>query len=373
VIDDALPDWVTFPRVDWLTISPEDAGLHPERYRQFLAGLRPAGAAFGGEDHSGSKWGAVLTRGGYLLHAWGDRHYRFQTASTGKAFVWALVGLAAADGLLDPDAPIHESWSGRGALSHPHKWLDVGHHRTLTWRHVLGDQHGGVHYGGFPMELGLHWRNGETWLGSATGTQTKPGVVDWATWTGDPFYDLYSHAEPGTQALYSSAGYWRLSQALTAAWGRDLKDVLDERLFGPMGVPADRWDWYTGRTVKDQVNFYPDIPDSYTYLDPPYEIAGAPVRSGPGWVVISASDLARFGHLVATQGEWDGRRLVDPRFLRGHGVGNRSGVSGESGHVTAMAVVTTTGLDHPHSTATTSFLPEDLFVGPVVTAVARGR
>jgi CubicO group peptidase (beta-lactamase class C family) len=360
-----LPGWVTFPGEDWQTITPAEAGLDPERFATFLAALNPHGASFGGEDHTDGKWGAVLTRGGYLVHAWGDRHYRFQTASTGKAFMWALVGLAAQDGILDPDAPINRTWTGRGVLSHRHKELDQGHHRTLTWRHLIGDQHGSVHYGGFPMELGLHWRNGETWLGSATGVATTPGVVEWARWTGDPFYDLYAHAEPGTQALYSSAGYWRLGQALTAAWGRDLKDVLDERIFGPLGIPAARWDWYTGRRVRKQVDFYPTIPDSYTYLDPPYEIGGAPVRSGPGWVVISASDLARFGHLVATQGVWNGRRLIDPQWLRGHSGGNRSGVSGERRHFTALAVVTTQGLDHPHSTSLDSFLPPDVFTGPV--------
>ena len=199
----------------------------------------------------------------------------------------------------------------------------------------------------------------------------SPGLPSGPTWTGDPFFDLYSHAEPGTVALYSSAGFWRLSQALTAVWGRDLKAVLDERLFGRIGIPPDRWDWYTGRSVKDQRDFYPAIPDSYTYLDPPYEIDGAPVRSGPGWVVMSASDLARFGHLVATQGQWEGEQLIDPAWLRGHSGGNKSGQSGESTHFTAMGVVTTLGLDHPHATATESFLPEDVFVGPVRVRRAR--
>ena len=119
-----IPDWVTYPGDDWQPISPEHAGLDPLRFQAFLAKLQPAGAGFGGEDHTGLKWGAVLTRGGYLVHAWGDRDYRFQTASTGKAFIWALVGLAAQDGLLDPDAPINRTWSGRGVLSHRHKELD---------------------------------------------------------------------------------------------------------------------------------------------------------------------------------------------------------------------------------------------------------
>ena len=132
-----LPDWVTYPEDDWTTITPEEAGLDRERFTDFLAGHEVKGADFGGEDHTGDKWGCVITRGGYLVHAWGDRRYRFQTASTGKAFVWAILGFAVEDGLVDPDAPINRTWTGEGELSHPHKYLDRGHHRTLTWRHLI--------------------------------------------------------------------------------------------------------------------------------------------------------------------------------------------------------------------------------------------
>ncbi len=55
------------------------------------------------------------------MHVWGDRHYRFQTASMGKAFMWVLIGFAVEDGILDPDEPIHRTWTGEGELSHPHK------------------------------------------------------------------------------------------------------------------------------------------------------------------------------------------------------------------------------------------------------------
>ena len=357
-----LPDWVTFPDDDWLRISPEEAGLDPDKLGDFLQGLDATGADFGGEDHGGQRWGSVLTRGGYLVHAWGDPRYQFQTASTGKAFMWPLMGFAVEDGLLDPDEPISKTWTGDGQLSHPHKRLDRGHHVTLTWRHLLGRKHTSEHYGGFPMELGNRWREGRTGVPEEDAARRIP---EWADWTGDPFYDLYSHVEPGTVGHYSSAGFWRLGQALTAAWDRDLKDVLDERLFSKIGIPADRWSWPTGKEIKGQKYLYPDIPDSYTYLDPPYEINGHAVRSGPGWVVISASDLGRFGHLLATGGVWKGERLIDPRWLRGHSGGNRSGVSGESAHFTAMAVVTTRGLVHNHMTSKESFLPDEIFVGPV--------
>ena len=357
-----LPDWVTFPEDDWVQITVEEAGLDPEKFGAFIAGIECKGASFGGEDHSGNKYGAVITRGGYLVHAWGDRNYRHQTASVGKAFMWAILGFAVADGRIDPDEPINKYWTGEGELSHPHKYLTEGHHKNLTWRHIVGRKHESLHYGGFPIELGIRWREKVTGLETANLT---PGIPEWSKWSGDPFYDLYSHAEPGTVGLYSSAGFWRLSQALTYVWGDDLKNIIQERLFDLIGIPAERWDWLTGGYVKDQKYLYPTIPDSYTYLDPPYEINGNPVRSGPGWVVISASDLARFAHLNATGGIWEGEQVIDPDWLRGHSGGNKSGTSGESKYFTAMGVVTAAGFEYRHATETTSFLPEELFTGPV--------
>ena len=90
-----VPDWVTFPDDDWEEITPEEAGLDHNGFKQWIAGLDVRGATFGGEDHSGDKFGAVLTRGGYLVHSWGDRHYAHHTASVGKALTWAVLGFAA--------------------------------------------------------------------------------------------------------------------------------------------------------------------------------------------------------------------------------------------------------------------------------------
>ena len=159
-----LPDWVIYPENEWQRIEPEAAGIDGPGFRHFLEGLDVRAAEFGGEDHSNGKWGAVLTRGGYMLHSWGDPDYRAQTASTGKAFAHALLGLAVADGLVDPDEPIHRSWTGAGELSHVHKHLDLGHHSALTWRQLAGPKDGNVHYGGFAIELGARWREGRTGL-----------------------------------------------------------------------------------------------------------------------------------------------------------------------------------------------------------------
>ena len=108
------------------------------------------------------------------------------------------------------------------------------------------------------------------------------------------------HVTPGSKSRYSSGGYWRLSQALTAIWKKDLKDVLDERIMSTIGIPANRWDWLTGEQVRNDIDFYPDMPGYGKYLDAPYRIDGMLVRGGPGWVVMRAEDFARVGLLIAT-------------------------------------------------------------------------
>ena len=363
----SIPNWITFPKEDWISISPEEAGLDPKGFASWIASLDVKGASFGGETHSGNQFGTIITRGGYLIQSWGDRNYKFHTASVGKALCWALLGFAVEDGLVDPDEPINKIWTGEDQLSHPHKYLNRGYHSSLTWRHLIGFRWGDFHFGGFPIELGVRWAEKRTGLEDIT---TVDGVPSWSKWTGDPSYDLYSHTEPGTVGLYSSAGFWRLGQALTVLWNQDLKDVIDERMFSKIGIPSTQWDWYTGDFVKSQKFFYPDIPDSYTYLDPPYEINGVPIRSGPGWIVISASNLARFGHLLATRGNWNGEQIIDPNWIRGHGGGNKSGVSGENTYYTATGMVTTEGLEwsagfnilvEPRE----SIIPKELFIAPV--------
>src|SRR5207302_560404 len=71
----------------------------------------------------------------------------------------------------------------------------------------------------------------------------------------------------------------------------------------------------TGKEVHDQ-ELYPGIPGYGSYLDPPWEIDGHVVRGGPGWVVISADSLARFGYLMLRNGRWNGSQLISEAWTR---------------------------------------------------------
>ena len=352
-----IPDWVTYPKDKWRQISAAAAGLDAERFDQLVSGAKVEGAAWEGETHEGNDWGAVVTRGGYLVHSWGDPDYTYQTASVAKAFTRAVLGLAVRQGLIHEDDRIYHTWTGEGQLSHPHKYLTEGHHSRLTWRHLIGKADDtSMHYGGFPVTNGFFWRKrayAHSRRGFVNGVFTDrpdatddPGepVPEWAKWTGDPLYDNYAHVEPGTQGIYASGGIWRLSQSLTVLWGKDIKDVLDEQLFGRIGIHPERWDWVPGRVVFENENYYPSMPGYGGFIDPPYEIDGHVVRGGGGWAVMSASDLARYGLLVACGGVWEGERLLDAQWVHSHGGGNGSRLEGDTETYLAMGMVTTEGL-----------------------------
>lgn len=344
---------VVFPGEHWLEATPEQVGIDGKKLEEVIAKANIHGGGFGGVKVGDGQWGAVLTRNGYVVRRWGNPSYRYQqSASLGKCIVRALFGLSVEAGVIKPDEPIGKTWTGRGQLSHPHKDLDEGLHRQLTWRHLV------EHQGGFVLESGFHWRNRTMFHGAI-----PPGV----TWTGDPSFDNFAHTPPGSTTRYSSAGYWRLAQALTVAWKRDLKEVLDERLFRHLGIPADRWEWLPGKEVHDTRDFYPDFPGYGEYVDPPYEIEGRVVRGGPGWMRISAEDLARFGLLIATGGVWNGKRLIGSEWLRGHAGLDIHVVAGDPETMVAIAKINTKNFPFGTEVGTQGkfSFPKELLYAPV--------
>ena len=87
------------------------------------------------------------------------------------------------------------------------------------------------------------------------------------------------------------------------------------------------------------------MPGYGLFCDPPYEIDGCRVQGGGGWVVMSASDLARIGLLVAARGEWNGKRLIsDTPLVDGHAGGNKSLMNGWNETMFSWGQVTTAGI-----------------------------
>ena len=98
-----IPDWVIYPQDKWVQITPAQAGFDAVKFNSIVGDSQAKGGRWEGEVHEEEEWGAVLTRGGYLVWVWGNPAYKYQTASVGKAFSRALVGLAVEAGLIQPD------------------------------------------------------------------------------------------------------------------------------------------------------------------------------------------------------------------------------------------------------------------------------
>ena len=135
-----VPEWVVYPGGEWQTLTPEEAGITDlaawSRWLAATTGKAHGGASFG-EDHTGNKWGVAITRGGYLIQTFGDPDYKYQTASVGKTFSIACLQLAVDHGIIESaDDLISKYWTGEGELNAPHKYLNRGHHQTLTFQHL---------------------------------------------------------------------------------------------------------------------------------------------------------------------------------------------------------------------------------------------
>ncbi|VEP11249.1 Beta-lactamase [Hyella patelloides LEGE 07179] len=318
-----------FPQQEWQYLIPAEAGIDSIRWKWWNKTQKPQGSSKFGEQHNENQWGVVLAKNGYIIQTWGNPDYLYQSASVGKAFTKIALQLAVDEGLIGSENDlVRDYWTGETQLTASHQYLNQGHHRSLTFKHLW------EHRGGFPISNGYYWLN-------------KQDIPQWANYTGDPIQDNYAHIEPGTEYSYASGGYWRLTQALTAIWGRSLKDVLDEKLFSKMDISGDRWDWLSGKEVHDNVNFYPEMPNYGAFIDPPYEIAANPCVGGGGWVVMSPKDLARVGLLISTGGMWRGERLIsDTELLAGHRGGNNSNLLVKNDFVWAQ--VTTQGIEIPN-------------------------
>ncbi len=308
-----VPDWVVFPGKEWQVLTPEEAGIRDvAAWNRWVEATKKTakGASFQGEDHRGDKWGAAITRGGYLIQTFGNPDYKYQTASGAKAFIQACLQLAIDKGLVKRgDDLLKDYWTGKGELNSRHTYMNEGHHVHLTFNHLKN------HTGAFPITNGHSWK--------LFGKNYGQPAPKWAKCTNDPDYDNYAHAKPGTVSKqYTSGGYWRLAQALTAVWDKDLKQVMDENLFVHMGTEPGDWDWLPGKVVHDSKNLYPKMPDYGLFVDPPYKINGHVVRTGGTGLVMNAKDLARYGLLVATGGRWKGKRLISSVVAAGGGNGS---------------------------------------------------
>jgi len=236
----AEPPW---PMPDWPTAEPADVRMDARALAQARAYALTAGGS------------GMVTRYGRAVIRWGDRRRRYDLKSTTKSIGVMALGLALADGkvasLDDPARRYHPTFGRARDTTGREDWL-----QAITLFH----------------------------LATQTAGFAKPGG------TGRLLF------APGTKWAYSDSGPNWLAECLTLRYGRDLRDVLFERVFAPVGISPDDLTWRT---------------NAYR----PAKIDGITRREFGSGISANVDAMARIGYLYLRRGRWRDKRLLPEAFI----------------------------------------------------------
>jgi CubicO group peptidase (beta-lactamase class C family) len=197
----------------------------------------------------------LIVRHGKVVLAWGDLAKTYDLKSTSKSIGVTALGLALQDGRVALDDPAIRYQPALGVP--PESNRDTGWVPRITLRHLANQVAGFEKPGGYGKLL----------------------------------------FAPGTQWHYSDAGPNWLAECLTRVYGRDLNEVMFERVFTPIGIPPAELRWR-----------------EHSYR--PREIDGVKRREFGSGFHGSVQAMARLGYLYLREGRWGERRIIPAEFVR---------------------------------------------------------
>ncbi len=233
--------------------TPEEQGVPPRALLAFLEKL----------DAMAQLHGLVIQRHGKTILQASWKPYDAKTPhhlfSLSKSFVSCAVGLAIQEGRLRLDQTLGElfpreaSQPGVSPLA-----------KQATLRNLLTMRAG---------QASCH-------LGPFLFHPTSQTLVE-------RYLQVPMATRPGEAFVYNSGSTYMLSAALQKATGQTVAEYLQPRLFTPLGIHSPRW------------------------LSCPN---GIPLG---GWgLYLTLEELSRFTRLIADHGQWEGRQLLPPDYLR---------------------------------------------------------
>ena len=273
---------------DMYTPPPESAGgwrwcKTPDEIRS-LAGMNPDRLNLLKEEQLqlfAGPWQIIIVRKGYLVAEWYGVPTMPTTTFDGWSSTKSSTGIAFGlllddsrhhklphDAQIDLDTPIYDYVPEGFPLTDPEK-------KKIKLRHVLsmtsglaGEDHG---------LIGLSAAPGGGDFEIALGKQPNRFGYSAAKLTG----------EPGTLWEYSDTGFAHLSLFFYHATGREISDVMKERVFDPIGIENFGWDKQGG-------------------------VAGniGPHTNPHSGLRFSGRDFARLGYLMAHDGKWGNKEIV---------------------------------------------------------------
>lgn len=235
-----------WPSPDWPAAQPVEVGLDPAKLDEARLYALTAGGS-----------GMILRHGKAALR-WGDQKKRYDIKSATKSFGATMLGIALKDGKIELDTPAQR------------------YHQTL----------------GTPPQSNVAsgWLDDITVLQLATQTAgfEKPGGYEKLLF------------QPGTQWHYSDGGPNWLAECITLVYGRDLEELMFERVFTPLGIGRDDLRWRNNQYRE-------------------HTIEGIPRREFGAGIHANVEALSRLGYLYLQEGIWKDNRILTKEFVRAAG------------------------------------------------------
>jgi CubicO group peptidase (beta-lactamase class C family) len=231
-----------WPMPRWERAEPAALGLDRAR----LEHARDYALTGGGSGH--------IIRGGKLVLVWGDPDRRYDLKSSTKSIGVTALGLALQDGKLHLEDQALRHYPGLGVPPEDNArtgWLD-----RITIRQLATQTAGFEKPGGFGRLL----------------------------------------FRPGTHWHYSDGGPNWLADCLTRAYGRDLDELLSERVFAPLGITRENLVWRR---------------NSYR----PQTLHGVERREIGSGISADVDAMARIGLLYLRGGRWQDRTILPRDFV----------------------------------------------------------
>jgi CubicO group peptidase (beta-lactamase class C family) len=233
-----------WPVPEWQTVEPVAAGMNADKLAKVGELLKASGAKTG-----------MVVRGGKIVAEWyfdgADRNTKLLVYSSSKSFASTAAGLAIADGKLSLDTKVGELLPD----------VKPAGKREVTVRQIIS------------MDTGVH------------------NNADLAKVEKRFSYALYEAPmdfEPGKKWDYNNTGLALLGPVLKKATGKQVDEILDEKVFRRIGIGQSHWSW-----------------DKNEEMSLPY--------SG---LHITARGFARFGLLFLRGGKWQDEQVVPAAWVK---------------------------------------------------------
>ncbi len=275
------------PAGQWERKAPAELGMDPaklaeavawaqahetERARDFSDQQQTFGQPLGSLPTRRAATNGVVIYKGYVVAEFGDTHFVDPTYSVAKSMLATVAGVAVRDGrIAGLDQPVGRSVRDGGYAS--------PHNAAITWKQHLQQES--------EWEGSLWGKNADFVGKDAFGAgERKPRALE----------------APGNHYEYNDVRINRFALSLLRVFGKGVPEVFQQEVMDPIGA-SDTWKW---------------IPYHNSYVDLDGKLL-ASVSGGTRWgggMWIDSWDMARFGYLWLRGGNWAGRQILPPDYVK---------------------------------------------------------